>query len=240
MPRRPSPLRERSSCTSEAASDAGSGWASDRGSVFSERVEKVAAVAAEAMVTPGFKMTLFGLACLLMPALVLLLAPLMVLLMPLLLPLGFTLLVLGLGRAAVGMSFAHRAAHRAPPRDARWRLGGGGARRPSELNEATGGTGLSPLIAQGSMRELGGVTAQRGEQLVRQTVSLLRSNVARATLDLSDELQGQLQAMQQELHLWVGANSNLKPYSNGQIGWLIRGGDERSRSEHDDLDHTAR
>ena len=90
------------------------------------------------------------------------------------------------------------------------------------------------------MRELGGVTAQRGEQLVRQTVSLLRSNVARATLDLSDELQGQLQAMQQELHLWVGANSNLKPYSNGQIGWLIRGGDERSRSEHDDLDHTAR
>ena len=148
VPRRPSPLRERSSCTSEAASDAGSGWASDRGSVFSERVEKVAAVAAEAMVTPGFKMTLFGLACLLMPALVLLLAPLMVLLMPLLLPLGFTLLVLGLGRAAVGMSFAHRAAHRAPPRDARWRLGGGGARRPSELSEATGGTGLSPLIAQ--------------------------------------------------------------------------------------------
>ena len=51
VPRRPSPLRERSSCTSEAASDAGSGWASDRGSVFSERVEKVAAVAAEAMVT---------------------------------------------------------------------------------------------------------------------------------------------------------------------------------------------
>jgi hypothetical protein len=136
-------------------------------------------------------------------------------------------------------SFAHRAAHRAPPRDARWRLGGGGARRPS-VDEATGGTGLSPLIAQGSMRELGGVTAQRGEQLVRQTVSLLRSNVARATLDLSDELQGQLQAMQQELHLWVGANSNLKPYSNGQIGWLIRGGDERSRCDHDDLDHTAR
>ena len=100
---RPSPLREGSSCASEAASDAGSGWASDRGSVFSERVEAVAAVAAEALVTPGMHMFACGLACLLGPALVLLLAPLMVLLMPLLLPLGVTLLVLGLGRAAVGM-----------------------------------------------------------------------------------------------------------------------------------------
>ena len=100
---RPSPLREGSSCASEVASDAGSGWASDRGSIFSERVEAVAAVAAEALVTPGMYMFVSGLACLLGPALVLLLAPLMVLLMPLLLPLGVTLLVLGLGRAAIGM-----------------------------------------------------------------------------------------------------------------------------------------
>ena len=225
---------------------------SDAGSLLSERVEAVAAVAAESLVTPGIQAALCGLACMLIPPLVLLLAPLMVLLLPLLLPAGLTLLIFGLSRAGIGLSFAHRAAHRAPPLDEKWRLGSAWRR----ADQATGGTGLSPpplhtiglgrmvkVPSTGSIRELGGVTAQRGEQLVRQTVSLLRSNVARATHDISDELQGQLQAMQQELHLWVGANSNLKPYCDGQIGWLVRAKPKRGDRSPGDLagpDHTAR
>ena len=204
------------------------------GSLLSERVEAAAAAAAEQLVKPGIQAAVTGIACVLVPPIILILAPLMMLLMPVLLPIGLVLLAYGLSRAGIVMSFAK----------GNWKHAKGMYDQDVAYDDATGGTGLSRppvMIEQGSMRELNSLTAQRGEHLVRQTVSLLRSNVARATHDLSHELQGQMQALQQELHLWVGANNNLKPYCTGQIGWLIRTQPKPVQARQQlELEHTAR
>ena len=47
-----------------------------------------------------------------------------------------------------------------------------------------------------------------------------------------------MQALQQELQSWVGANANLKPYCTGRIGWMLKAGSKKEQVK--ELDFTTR
>lgn len=58
--------------------------------------------------------------------------------------------------------------------------------------------------------------------MLQQLSSLVSQNVGRVTRDLATEVEQQLRALQRELQSWAGVNPNLKPYAEGQIGWLLK------------------
>ena len=60
----------------------------------------------------------------------------------------------------------------------------------------------------------------------------------RVTQDISGEVEQHLQALQQELQSWVGANANLKPYCTGRIGWMLKAGSKKEQVK--ELDFTTR
>ena len=177
----------------------------DVASVASEHVATALATK-RILVEPGLRLALAGVLVAVLPALIVLLAPLCVLLLPLLLTLGATLTAAGLVRAAVVVSFSSATGE--PDRRVR---------------------------RSGTLKDLNIVTKERGEALVRQMTGVIRTNVQQATLDVRNEVEEQLSTLQHELHAWVGANSNLRPYCEGQIGWLAR---QQSPEEAAELDCT--
>ena len=52
--------------------------------------------------------------------------------------------------------------------------------------------------------------------------ALVRSNLSKATREVSGEVEQHLHALQRELQSWAYANPNIKPYCHGHIGWLLR------------------
>tara|TARA_B110001452_G_scaffold17662_1_gene14356 strand:+ start:198 stop:1637 length:1440 start_codon:yes stop_codon:yes gene_type:complete len=164
------------------------------------------------LVEPGLRLAMVGICVAVLPSLIVLLAPLCVLLLPLLLTLGATLTVTGLVRAAVVVSFSSARTYVS------------GERSPAGARNRSG-----------TLKELNIVTKERGEALVRQMTGVIRSNVQRATLDVRNEVDEQLSNLQHELQAWVGANANLRPYCEGQIGWLAR---QQTPEEAAELDCT--
>lgn len=161
----------------------------DVGSGFHERYEPIATATSRALLKPGAWLMAAGLICALVPPLIILLAPLMFLLLPVLLPAGLTLACLGATRCALALSLG-------PRRTA----------APVPAGELKGGT----------LAHLNSITTQRGEALVRQVAAVLRANAQGLTRDISSGVEEQLAALQGELQTWVGANPNLRPYSEGK------------------------
>lgn len=170
---------------------------------------------AQNMLRPGRRMIFAGALLAFVPPLIIALAPIMLLLMPLLLPAGLTVLAIGVVQAALVTS----------------------------LQASSDATPQSPVLKRrsptsGTMAHLGAITASRGEALVDQLAAKLRSNVSDLASGMRNEVEEQLSVLQTELQSWVHANPNLRPYSEGHIGWLTR--PQKLAGMHEKLDATER
>ena len=172
-----------------------------------------------------------GLICMTVPILVLLMAPLFLIFSPLLVPLGFGLTVFGLGRA--GLIVALRGPVTRAMRGSRAQHTNSLSRPPDSLHASGADSTVDTLeLKEGSLRELNTLATKRAGRAVTQVTALVRTNVVRATRDISGEVEVHLHALQRELQSWAGANPNLKPYCHGHIGWLLRQEARESEGKH--------
>jgi hypothetical protein len=177
-------------------------------------VRMVSDETAKNMLRPGRRMIYAGALLVLIPPMIIALAPIMLLLIPLLLPGGLTLLAIGAAQAALVTIL-----------------------RPLSDGQATP-TSKPALPTSGTMAHLGAITASRGEALVDQLAAKLRSNVSDLASGVRNEVEEQLSVLQSEVQSWVLANPNLRPYSEGHIGWLTR--PQKLAGMHEKLDATQR
>ena len=192
---------------------------SEAGSILSESMETAAQAAADLVKVP-LTMAMVGIACLFAPLLTVFIAPLILLFTPLLLSLGFGLTAFGLGRAGLIVTWGDNHRRRAAASE---RAAAAAALR-CRCGHPPGDEASSPsvLIRQGSLQELNQLATKRGERIVRQVTALVRSNLSKATREVSGEVEQHLHALQRELQSWAYANPNIKPYCHGHIGWLLR------------------
>ena len=229
---------------SRVASDAGS-ICSEARELFTEQASEACRhasdVANKLMRTP-LRCVAVGSSLMVLPVAACIIAPLLILFAPLLLSLGFGLTAFGVVRA--GLIVVLRGPANIAIQRAQRRLASATASGPQSSSvppvrrevtqqarvesfmrpKVCGGSRLPPaLLAQdGSLRELNDLAAKRGGSLVKEVSAVVRTNLVRATRDISGEVEVHLHAMQEELQSWAGANPNLKPYCYGQIGWLLR------------------
>ena len=170
---------------------------------------------AQAMLRPGRHLATAGALLTLVPPAVVLLAPLMLLAMPILFPLGLTLLAISAVQAALVGSLKQTE----------------GEASPSEHAAAS-------RVGSGTVAQLGAITASRGEALVEQLAARLRADATQLATGVRNEVEVQLSALQSELHEWVRSNPNLRPYSEGHIGWLTQ--PQKRAGLHPQLEATAR
>jgi triacylglycerol lipase len=93
---------------------------------------------------------------------------------------------------------------------------------PTATELAGGAACDGVLVRHGSLTELNQLATKRGGHLVKQVSALVCRSVVKATREVSGEVEQNLSALQSELRSWAGKNPNLKPYCQGQIGWMLR------------------
>jgi len=221
--------------------------ASEAGSILSDRMESAALAAAELLRAP-MRCLAAGAIFIFLPSALLVLAPLVMVLLPLLLPIGFMLMLFGGVRIVYIVLLSREEEDGAPLITLTRAMASvntlaqnsnamhAGKTTPGESSAELRRRRSKTLVedmephspvrerraTDGTLEELKGLAATRGQRMAHQLASLLKRSVGRVTTDFAVEVELQLRALQRELQSWAGVNPNLKPYAKGHIGWLLK------------------
>ncbi|KAK3286400.1 hypothetical protein CYMTET_6045 [Cymbomonas tetramitiformis] len=77
-------------------------------------------------------------------------------------------------------------------------------------------------VPPGTFRDLAIAATSGAQSLTLQVGDVIQKSVRRARQDVSGEVEVHLRQLQVDVGHWIQANENLRTYSDGEIGWLLR------------------
>lgn len=77
-------------------------------------------------------------------------------------------------------------------------------------------------VPPGTFRDLAIAATSGAQSLTLQVGDVIQKSVRRARQDVSGEVEVHLRQLQIDVGHWIQANENLRTYSDGEIGWLMR------------------